>query len=155
MQGLWFDHVSTYLNTGNVFFSSEAERSSIVEYIEQGIADTFNLAIRVLLRDYDQIATVCQLLPDDRTNDSEYKTDVIFLRDEITTEQAKNNIQTNPDVDELLFGDGVVIRHLPKAHYNQSKINKFVGTHIYRHMTARNCNTTRKIYQRLEEIKSL
>ena len=100
----------------------------------------------------ESIEHIIQLLPVDRTNDKDYKTDIIFLRDSISLDQARENIVTNPKIDHILFTHDTIIRHIAKDHYIESKMNNFIKNKIYKYTTSRNCNTVRKIYTILQSM---
>ena len=55
--------------------------------------------------------------------------------------------KSNPDVDSLEYiaGAGAIVWHILKKEYGKSGMNKFIGTEIYKNMTARNINTVRKL----------
>jgi uncharacterized protein (DUF1697 family) len=43
--------------------------------------------------------------------------------------------------------------HFDRKDYNKSKMRNFIGTFIYKNMTARNVNTTRKLYALMSQTK--
>jgi uncharacterized protein (DUF1697 family) len=49
------------------------------------------------------------------------------------------------EVDNLSYADGAIVWNVEKAKLNKSGMKKFIGTAIYKNMTARNVNTVRKI----------
>ena len=152
MTHLWYTNVSTYLNTWNIFFSSSQSEKEISIIIEQKIKEFFWLTITVLIKDMESIEQIIQLLPSDRTNNKDYKTDIIFLRDTISIDQARKDILTHPGIDHLLFSHDAILRHIHKAHYKESKMNDFIKNKIYKYTTIRNCNTVRKIHTILQSM---
>jgi uncharacterized protein (DUF1697 family) len=142
---LGFDEVSTYINSGNILFSTNTSRNTIVTQIEKTIHKEIGLPIRVVIRDQKQIEEIAESVPHSWTNDAAQKTDVLFLWDEVNSPKILKEIVTNPDVDHLTYKDGAVIWHINRALYNKSKMHKFIGTSVYKQMTARNINTVRKL----------
>lgn len=144
--------VTTYINTGNIIFESN---NLTVKDLEQTIHDAilvkFNLDIKVLIKSHDQIRAVAQNVPDDWVNNSEMKCDLMFLRDGYDSEAAVGSIQVNKDVDNIIYCSGALIWQIKRSDYSKSKMNKIIGTDIYKNMTARNCNTVRKILERMDE----
>lgn len=140
-----FADVSTYINSGNVLFRTNHPKSTLASRIEKFIEEDFGFPIRVVVRDQTQISEIAEKVPKNWTNDTEQKTDVIFLWDDVDSPKVLQEIVTNPKVDQLIYINGAVIWHIDRAHYNQSGMHKFIGTGIYKQMTARNINTVRKL----------
>lgn len=145
-ESLGYKNVITYINSGNVIFeTNKVDTKKLTNEIESVIKTVFNLDIRVLLRDSVTIKKVCSLISPEWTNDKEQRCDVIFLWDEYANKKSLELIETNPKVDTLKYIDGAIVWRFEKKHYTQSKMHKFIGTVVYKHMTARNINTVRKI----------
>lgn len=150
-EALGFKNVSTYINSGNVVFeTNETEVVKIVEKIEQAILKKFKLTIRVVVRDAKNIAKVIKAIPKDWVNDKEQKSDVLFLWEEYCTKASLKLIKVNPKVDTLKYVEGAILWHVNKKDYGQSGMNKFIGTKVYKNMTARNVNTVKKLANLME-----
>ena len=147
-ESLGYKNVITYINSGNVIF--ETEKDDLISSIEQKIEKTFGFHVRVVTRTKKDIENICDRVPKVWVNDSKEKTDVIFLWDEYKSKSSLNLIETNPKVDTLKYIDGAIVWHLKKDDYNKSGMNTFIGTPIYKNMTARNINTVRKIAALME-----
>jgi len=145
-EGLGYSDVRTYINSGNVIFkSAETDEKKMVERIEKGILDHFGLNIPVVVRSKEEIDRVTAKIPADWTNDQEMRTDVMFLWDEVDNEEAVQKVEINPAVDTLKHTKGAVIWHFLRKYATKSKMSKIIGTHFYKHLTARNVNTVRKL----------
>jgi uncharacterized protein (DUF1697 family) len=142
---LGFSNVITYINSGNIIFESTSNPNS--KTIEDAIEIDFSLIIPVLIRSIKNITEVCKTIPLTWTNDTEQKTDILFLWDEIDTPTVVSQIVTNPEVDQLTYVSGALIWHVDRAVYNKSGMHKFVTTKLYKSMTARNINTLRKLVE--------
>jgi uncharacterized protein (DUF1697 family) len=144
---LGFQDVSTYINSGNIIFKADSRKDVpvLVRTIEQGIKAHCRIAIRVVVRTRDDIAAICRKMPRQWVTDQSMRTDVMFLWDEVDTPAAIAAIVTNPNVDRLLHIKGAVIWNVNRDDYGKSKLPKIVGTKLYKNMTARNANTTRKL----------
>ena len=140
-----FFEVSTYINSGNVIFSAKDPSDVDVEKLGQYLEKTFGFPIRTLIRTAADIKKVCSVVPEDWSNNKEQKTDVLFLWKGYDSKKSINLIKTDPKVDNLLYVAGSIVWHIDRRHYNQSGMNKFIGTEVYKHMTARNINTVRKL----------
>jgi uncharacterized protein (DUF1697 family) len=147
-----FEDVSTYIQSGNVIFS--AAKSGAGEQagrIEEMLASTFDVPIRVVLRSRAQMRTVVNRAPDGFGSDpARYRYDVIFLRPPLSATRAMKDVSTKPGVDQVSPGTGVLYfsRLISKA--TQSHLNRMVGLRMYQDMTIRNWNTTTKLLDLLE-----
>ena len=74
-EGLNFDNVSTYINSGNILFSSkEKDIKKLTEIMEKEFEKVFKFEVKFLLRDSEKILNLCKSLPEDFTNDKNQKT---------------------------------------------------------------------------------
>jgi uncharacterized protein (DUF1697 family) len=137
--------VLTYINSGNVIFSDSRARKQLEPVIEAGITKEFGFNVRVVVRDSANIAKLCKEIPADWTNDSEQRTDVLFLWEDADKPDVLEEIKVNPDVDNLIYTPGAVIWNFDRINYRSSKMHSFIGTRVYKLMTARNINTVRKL----------
>jgi uncharacterized protein (DUF1697 family) len=144
---LGFTNVSTYINSGNVMF--QTDKTDLAKKITAAIKKELKLDLKVLVKEAKEIKKICAKIPKDWTNDKGLRTDVIFLFDEYDKKDALKRIKTNPDVDTLLYVPGAIIWHLDRKNYTKSRMNKFIGTEVYKNSTARNVNTTKKLLELL------
>lgn len=149
-EDLGLSHVSTYINSGNVIFS-EDDRSgdSLVASIEEAIADEFGLSLKVLLRDLDTMAATEDALPPTWTNDATMKTDVMFLW--VDDPSVIDALPVREGVDDVVYAPGAIVWRVDRANLNRSGMSKIVGSKLYREMTIRNCNTVRRLVERMRE----
>lgn len=75
----------------------------------------------------------------------------MFLWGDYNSKTVVDNIQINEEVDNLVYSDGILIWQIERSNYNKSKMNKLIGTDIYKNMTVRKCNTVRKILEKMNE----
>ncbi len=141
-ESLGFSNVSTYINTGNVIF--ETDKKDLNTLIEKALLKTFGFEIRIVIRDAKNIQSLCKALPSQFTNDTEQKTDILFLWDEYDSKKSINLITTT-NVDTLKYIDGAMVWNVKRYDLKKSGMQKFIGTVIYKNMTARNVNTVRKL----------
>ena len=147
-----FNFVSSYINTGNIFFSDNGKtRAQLVKSLESTIKKKFDLDIRVLLRDYKEIKKTMAELPEEWVNNKEMKTDVMFLWDDLAKTDIIKNLPTT-DVDNIKDGHGAIIWNMNKADKYESGQRSLVGTTNYKRMTIRNANTARKILKIMNEM---
>jgi uncharacterized protein (DUF1697 family) len=153
-ESLGCTNVSTYINSGNVIFSSTNDEASLRNTIEQALEKSFSFTIPTLIRTKKNIQKVCAAIPDDIHNDDTMKADVLFLWDEYANKKTCKLITIKEEVDTLVYVDGAIIWTVSRENYTRSGMNKFIGTEVYKNMTARNVNTVRKLNQLLQNLRT-
>lgn len=141
-ESLEYSDVSTYINSGNVIFSSNAKVDTLV--IEKALKKQFGFDIRIVVRDMKNIQKIVKAIPLDLNNDTEQKTDVLFLWDEFDNKKSLELLCLN-EVDRAIYVSGAIVWNIKRSDYGKSAMSKFVGTKLYKGMTARNVNTVRRL----------
>jgi uncharacterized protein (DUF1697 family) len=145
-EGLGFANVSTYINSGNVIFESEKnDTDQIIATIKSALKKNFTFDIQVIIRDQRNIKKLAESIPQSWTNDGVQKTDIIFLWADYDNKNSLKLIKQTKDIDNVIYFNGAIIWNIIVANYGRSGMNKFVGTELYKNMTARNVNTVRKL----------
>ncbi len=142
-----FEDVSTYINTGNIFFTdTKRTRGQLVQTIESLMSEDFGLEIRALVRSQDEIQSVADALPVNWTNEPDtMKSDVMFLWDEVDSPDVVDKIQIKDGIDSVIYVPGTLLWSVSRQNQTKSGMQKLVGTKLYKQMTIRNVNTFRKI----------
>ncbi len=141
-------NVSSYINSGNIIFScTQSQIKKLTPSLDSLLLKEFGFEIRTVIRDRQNIQKLAQEIPPEWKNDGVQKTDVLFLWDEYANEKSLKLLSINPDFDSLKYIDGSIVWNLEVRHYSQSGMGKLIGTVLYKHMTARNVNTVRKLAQ--------
>jgi uncharacterized protein (DUF1697 family) len=144
--------VRTFINSGNVIFSSEArDRAELTGPLERGIAGRFGLEVGVLVHDVEEMAAIVDSIPAHWRNDDSHKCDVFFLWPDVDRPSIVDELGSNPEIDEARYVVGAVIRRIDRSNASKSGLLKVVGTPLYRRMTIRNCNTARKLVALMKE----
>lgn len=144
-------NVSTYINTGNIIFTGgNSSATELSQLLEQAIHAKFGLQIKVVVRSIDDLALIMQDLPDSWINDQTMKSDVMFLWDDVNEESVLDKLTIKPDIDRVKYVPGAILWSVDRAAATRSGMMKLPGTKLYRQMTIRNVNTTRKIYQLMQ-----
>lgn len=146
-----FTNVSTYINSGNVIFETgKKSDGKLAEDIERLLKKNFDFDVPVVVRSQAELKKVLSKIPKDWQNDAKQKTDVLFLWEKYDNKKTLDLIKINAAVDVLRYIPGAIVWHLDKKDYTKSKMDKFIGTEVYKNMTARNINTTRKLLELME-----
>lgn len=143
--------VTTYINSGNIIFADLSHsQEELPELLEQAIIKDFSLNIKVMIRNIDEIRTVVEALPDSWSNDDQLKSDVMFLWEEADKPSVLDELPIKPGIGTLLYVPGAILYAVERHNVNKSGMTKLIGSKLYRYMTIRNVNTTRKIYQLMQ-----
>lgn len=150
-ESLGFGTVRTYINSGNIIFTSLVkDQIKIAQTIEKGIKKDFGLSLKVLVRDAKTIQKVNKAIPKQWKNDTEQRVDVLFLWDLYDSKSTLLKIKQTKGVDTLAYVSGSILWHFCRKDYKKSSMHKFIGTEVYKHMTARNLNTVRKLAELMQ-----
>jgi uncharacterized protein (DUF1697 family) len=145
-ESLGLENVKTYINSGNVIFETNQKGiKSLKDQIEIELHKTFGLSLQIVIRSQKNIQMLCKRIPANWTNDATERTDVFFLWDEVDSIKSLRLINKNPLVDTLRYFPGAIVWNIKRRNVNKSGLRKFIGTKVYKHMTARNINTLRKL----------
>lgn len=142
-----FADVSTYIQSGNVLFSSSASRSAaLTNRIEAMLAEAFDYVPTVVVRSRAQMRAIVEHAPKGfGARPATYRYDVIFLKEPLTAAKAIGEVPTNPAVDTSHAGNGVLYFSRLTAKATASRMNRIVSSPIYPSLTIRNWNTTTKL----------
>jgi uncharacterized protein (DUF1697 family) len=147
-----FEHVSTYIQSGNVLFSSPATgATALTRRIEVMLAEAFEFIPTVVVRDRKQMRAIVGRAPKGFGSEpKKYRYDVIFLKEPLTARAAMQHVPTNPAVDTAHAGTGVLYFSRLEAKATQSRLNRIISSPIYTSVTIRNWNTTTKLLSMME-----
>ncbi|HTE57933.1 MAG TPA: DUF1697 domain-containing protein [Verrucomicrobiae bacterium] len=138
--------VVTYINSGNIIFKDTTHTpKQLVTLLEKAIAEDFGFAVKVLIRDKDNIKMVAKALSDKWVNDATMKCDVLFLWEDFDTKEVLDLLTIKPDIDDVKYVPGAVLWRVDRPNVTRSGLMKIFGTEVYAHVTIRNCNTARKL----------
>lgn len=142
-----FEQVTTYIQSGNVLFSSSGGRSAeLTRRIEKLLAEAFDYVPTVVVRSRTQMHAIVDAAPKGfGAEPPKYRYNVFFLKEPLTAKAAMGSIDTKPGVDEAHAGTGVIYFTYLTSKATQSRISKIAGSPIYPSITIRNWNTTTKL----------
>jgi uncharacterized protein (DUF1697 family) len=155
LEELGFANVSTYIASGNVILESDKPASEIEAQIEATLIKSFKLdseLIKVLALTRNQLQAVIYNKPEGFGDQPEkYHSDAIFLMG-IDSAQTLKVFNPRDGVDMVWSGDGVIYSQRLSAERTKSRLNKIMGSPLYKYMTIRSWNTTMKLLNILNGI---
>ena len=148
-----FGDVATYIQSGNVVFSSDQPAAGLEARIEAALAEQFDGPIPVVVRSLRQVRAVVRSAPAGfGERPDEFHSDVIFLKSPLTPAAAMQVVRLRDGVDQAWADNGVVYFARLSARRTQSRLSSLMGTPEYQLMTIRNWRTTTKLLSMLEDV---
>ena len=150
-----FHDVATYIQSGNVLFTADKRnRAELTSEIEKLLAKTFKYQASIVLRSGKEMRSIVERAPPGFGREpAKYRYDVFFLKEPLSSAEAMKSVKTREGVDAAHGGKGVLYFSRLISRVTQSQINKLVTSPIFKSMTARNWNTTKKLADLLETSK--
>lgn len=145
---LGLSDVRTYINSGNVIFTSRAtDTERLTKRIEKALEEHTGIAIKLLLIDHMALKRLVDAIPADWVDDKTMRTYVLMLWRDIDDSKILESLPTKDGIDQLLYLPGAVVWRVDRANVGKSNMNKLVGKPLYKKITIRNVNTVRKLDQ--------
>ena len=145
---LGFEHVTTYINSGNVIFGSpETDPRKLEKTIEAALLKAFAHPIKIVVRSQAEIMQVIHNIPKDWLNNLDKKCNVVFLRHTIDNPSILEDLHPKAGIEELIYKPGVLYWAAQTSDLTKSEMIKLSRNSLYQEMTIRNLNTTQKIYK--------
>ncbi|HUE67869.1 MAG TPA: DUF1697 domain-containing protein, partial [Candidatus Acidoferrum sp.] len=143
---LGLSDVRTYINSGNVIFSTPAsDTPRLTARIESALEQHTGMAIKVLVMDHAALEKLLDAIPRTWVDDKTMRTYVLLLWKEIDDRTILDRLPIKPGVDELMYTPGAVIWRVDRENVSRSHMNRIVGTPLYKKITMRSANTMRKL----------
>jgi uncharacterized protein (DUF1697 family) len=150
-----FSDVVTYIQSGNVLFTSNATPSAKLEArIEIVLAATFKYVASVMVRSHKEMRAIVAEAPAAFGKQPlKYRYDVIYLKAPLKAAAALKDFPLKPGVDQAAAGPGVLYASRLISKASQSRISKIVSLPTYRSMTIRNWNTTSTLLRLMDDAE--
>lgn len=142
-EALGFTEVSTYINSGNVIFSANVVPDP--GEIERVLEKSFGFAIDTLVLSAVEVTSVAQAIPGEWQNNTEQKSDIVYLFPDIDSSGIIDNIGYRPEFETIHYVPGALISNVARKNQPKSCLVRLIGTPLYKRMTIRNVTTARKL----------
>jgi uncharacterized protein (DUF1697 family) len=143
-----FSGVKTYIQSGNVIFSDyETDKNKLKEIIEKALFKKIKNKINIAILTFKEIKQIVNKKPKGFGEDNENKYDVIYLMEPLGVKEAIKEIKTREGVDKIYEGEKVIYISRSIKYLGKSYFSKILETPIYKNITIRNWNTTKKLYE--------
>ena len=152
---LGLEKVETYINSGNIFFTSTDAKAQLVEKLEAFFEVHYPFIQSFSLLSLEDFEAELENLPEWWTKDLARK-DVLFYTEGLDVEQVIETVKSLELKDEVLhFGKlGIFWGKFSEESYSKTAYHKhLLKMPFYRHITIRNAKTFDKIGQLLKNKK--
>ena len=145
--------VATYIQSGNVLFDGGRRGAAAwTTRIERALSERFGYEATVVVRTHDELRAIVRDAPDGFGEEpARFRYEVLFLKEPLSAAEALDQVPLREGVDAVAAGKGALYHARLEARATQSKLNRIVGTPIYRQMTIRNWRTTTRLLAMLDE----
>lgn len=152
-EDLGLTEVCTYIQSGNVIFSAnEWPNQKLYLEIEKALSIKFNYDASIVLLSQKQLKQVIHMAPEGfGENPTKYRYDVLFCKEPLSSKEAFELLPVNPGVDQAYRGSSVVYCARLSSKATQSRLSRLVSMPMYKNITIRNWNTTKKLMQLMSE----
>src|SRR5690348_5949582 len=138
--------VRTYINSGNVIFSTRASNAQkLGARIERALDERAGMPIKVLVLDHRVLKSLVDAIPRGWVDDKSMRTYVLLLWKELDDPKILERLPVRPGVDNVRYAPGAVIWQVDRKDIAKSRMNRIVGTPDYKQITVRSANTMRKL----------
>lgn len=146
-----FKAVSSYINSGNVLFeSSEEGEAKLVKKCEQIIEKQFGFHVICTVVSVKNLSKALANTPSwwVKHDRKQVRSDALFIIPPADPKEILAEIKTKADSpDKFAISNPIIFWSLPMADYNKSVVPKIIGSKIYKSITIRNSNTTKKLVE--------
>ncbi len=118
-------------------------REDLQKKAETGLKNEFGFHIPLLIKTEQEIKRIADTIPETWQNNSEQKTDVAYLFNEIDSAETVNILPVKKEFINIKYVKGAVIWNVNRENLNRSQLAKIVSHKIYQSMTVRSVNTAR------------
>jgi len=146
-ESLKFEHVKTYIQSGNVVFQSSNDKVTIKNNIETAIKEHFDFDVPVLILTNEQLENTAKSLPFPAIDIEEEGSKIIvfFLSESVSNDQEKTFGAYLTNSEQLVLNQNVIYLYCPEGSGKSKLTNKLIETKLKLTSTARNIKTVNKL----------
>ncbi len=142
-----YDAVSTYIQSGNVFFKTNPQNRQILEAtLEKQLAETFPYKPNVFIRNLTDIQTLVASFPE-FFSDPDWKHNVMFLNQALDYDGVTSLFSLHPTFEKVVYVPGALFWSVSKAATEKTCLDTLNAKKESKLMTVRNKATTLKLLE--------
>jgi uncharacterized protein (DUF1697 family) len=147
-----FEHVRTYVQSGNVVLSSKSKPTETARKVERLIRDRFGLDIAVVVRTRAELARVVEKNPLGDLAGDPKRYQVSFLAEKLDRGTEQELAAAAVDEEQIVFGGREVYAWHPAGVARSKLWAALAGKKLGVDATARNWTTVTKLLEMADEI---
>ena len=144
-EGLGYENVSTYINSGNLLFDARGAKGAVRLAVEKALRKEFGFSIPTLIKTQREMRAIAKAIPPGWQNDAKQRTDVAYLFADADKKAIVDELPLARDYVDVRYVKGALVWHIDRKDYAKSRLNKLIGHPTYQSMTVRNVNTARRL----------
>jgi len=138
--------VRTYINSGNVIFSTRAsDTQKLGARVEKALETRTGMPIKVLVMDHKGLKKLVDAIPRNWVDDKTMRTYVLLMWKELDDPKILERMPVRAGVDNVRYTPGAVIWQVLRKDIPKSRMNTLIGRPDYKLITIRSANTVRKL----------
>ncbi|MFB0921837.1 MAG: DUF1697 domain-containing protein [Oscillospiraceae bacterium] len=144
-----FFDVSTYINSGNIIFSSDEKDVVVLQQkCRQAILESFRLDIAVAVLSAAELCDALTHAPVWWGSDNDSKHNAIFVIAPANAESIIESVgQIKPEYEQVSHYGRAIFWSAPLNTFSHTRWSKIVSTSAYSSITIRNANTAKMLLQ--------
>lgn len=148
-----FNDVKTYIQSGNIVFSSPShDKQKLAQAIQSIIFEKFKVTCDVVIFSKDEWRTIIKSAPSWWGHDGTWKHNILIMTGPHVMKEVVAAIgELKPDIEELKPGIGVLYQSMSLTSFGRTTAGKLAANPIYKKMTIRNFNTATKLLSFMEK----
>lgn len=148
-ESLGFENVQTYINSGNVIFDQpETDIASLVETCESAIEKSFGFHVICSIISSTDLHQAVANAPRWWGIENDDKHNAIFVIPPVTANEVMEKVgEAKPEYEKIASYGQVIFWSAPLKTFSRTRYSKIVGTSMYKSVTIRNANTTKKLVE--------
>jgi uncharacterized protein (DUF1697 family) len=151
LEAAGMDSVRTYLQSGNVVVSSDADPDALAAECERRLADGFGLNISVVARTRDELAEVVRRNPLGSVAENPKRYQVTFLSDELAPEIVEQLAAQRADSEHFVAIGREAYAYHPEGLARSKLASRLAGKSLGATATARNWTTVTSLLAMADE----
>lgn len=144
---LGWKNVESYIQSGNLIFSSEMQNSVLETGLEQAIAKKFGFDVPVIVRDSKELQASTENNPFYKENADISQLHLTFLKEKPAKENTNEFLNFNSEPDNFEIEGKDVFIHCTGKYHKSKLTNNFIEKKLNTGATTRNWKTVLKLYE--------
>lgn len=146
-----FTGVKTYIQSGNIIFSSaETDTARVEVKLEKTVLSTFKIESPVVAVNRTHLAEILAQAPPEWEKD-DLRRYIAFIKAPVTAADIIGDFEVKEGVDSVQAGNGVIYMTTTMEGLTKSKLSKVMGKPSYKLVTMRNYTTAKKMLELMDK----